>query len=375
MAQNSKDSNGAFSNSRRNGSVKRPPADRILVVLPNWVGDLVLATPALRALRTQFPRAHIAFLVKSPVADVLSGGDWMDEVIHWPAGKSRDKRRQGFLGLASQLRDRKFDWAVLMTNSFRSALLARLAGIKRRIGYDREGRGLLLTDKLLPERADGKFIPVPMTRYYNAIARYLGSRDVPSQLELFTTPDDEAVAERALAAAGVTAGRPIVVVNPGASFGPAKRWLPQRFAEVADQLASRHNAAVFITCGPKEIETAREVARHLRAPATVLDNPVMKLGPLKALVRRASLLVTNDTGPRHFANAFGTPVVTIFGPTDPKWTETDSPTERMLMVKVHCGPCMKRVCPLDHRCMTWVSTEMVLASAEELLKERAVQEV
>lgn len=360
---------------RHNGSAKRPSADRILVVLPNWVGDLVLATPALRAIRTEYPKAHIAFLVKSHLADVLGGGNWMDEVIHWPSGKSRDTRRQGFLGLAGQLRKRNFDWAVLLTNSFRSALLARLAGIKRRIGYDREGRGLLLTDKLLPEKADGKFVPVPMIRYYGAIARYLGSRDVPVRPELFTTPEDEAAAQEVIARAGVAPGQPIVVINPGASFGPAKCWLPERFAEVADRLGEEHGAAVFISCGPREIACAREVSRHLRRPATALDNPVLKLGPLKALIKRASLLVTNDTGPRHFANAFNTPVVTIFGPTDPKWTETETSYERSLMVKVHCGPCMKRTCPLDHRCMTWVSTEMVLASAGELLAERTPQGV
>jgi len=234
---------------------------------------------------------------------------------------------------------------------------------------------LLLTDKLLPEKADGKFVPVPMIRYYGAIARYLGSREVPVRPELFTTAEDESIAQQALTAAGVTPGRPLVVINPGASFGPAKCWLPERFAEVADRLGEAHDAAVFIACGPKEIACAREVARHLRRPATVLDNPVMKLGPLKALIKRANLLVTNDTGPRHFANAFGTPVVTIFGPTDPKWTETDTPRERSLMVKVHCGPCMKRRCPLDHRCMKWISTEMVLASAGELLAERTPQSV
>lgn len=353
-----------------NGAAKRALPERILVVLPNWVGDLVLATPALRALREVHRQAHITFLVKQPLVDVLSGGDWMDEVVVWPSGKNRDRRRQSFVGLAGQLRHRKFDWAVLLTNSFRSALLARLARIRRRIGYDREGRGLLLSDKLIPEKANGKFVPVPMTRYYNAVARYLGCREVPPALELFTTPQDAAAADEAVRSAGVQPGQPIVVVNAGASFGPAKCWLPQRFAEVADRLAEQQHAAVFVACGPKEIDTAHGVAAHMKHKGIVLDQPVMKLGPLKALIRRAALLITNDTGPRHFANAFGTPVVTIFGPTDPKWTETDVATERSLMVKVHCGPCMKRTCPLDHRCMTWVSTEMVLASASELLKER-----
>jgi heptosyltransferase-2 len=157
-------------------------------------------------------------------------------------------------------------------------------------------------------------------------------------------------------------------LNPGASFGPAKCWLPERFAEVGDAMADRHRAAVIISCGPKETDIARAVVGRMRRPATVLDRPVLPLGPNKALIRRASLLVTNDTGPRHFANAFGTPLVTIFGPTDPQWTVTGAAQERQVMVKVDCGPCMKRRCPLDHRCMTQISSQAVLGKAEEVMR-------
>ena len=173
-----------------------------------------LATPVLRAIRCQYPKARIAFLVKSPVADVLSGGDWMDEVIHWPVGKSRDKGRQGFLGLAGELRKRKFDWAVLLTNSFRSALLARLAGVKRRIGYDREGRGLLLTDKLLPEKAGGQV----RARAHDSVLR--GRGPLPGQpgcRPSWNCSPRRKTRRRlqVITAAGVGAHRPIVVVNPG----------------------------------------------------------------------------------------------------------------------------------------------------------------
>jgi heptosyltransferase II len=353
-----------------NGGSNAKPA-RILIVLPNWVGDLVLATPALSALRQHYADQHIAVVVKSHLAPVLSGGEWMNETLFWPSrDPSRPERRRSFLGFAADLRERRFDMAILLANSFRSALLAGLANIKRRVGYDRDGRGLLLTDKLLPQKADGKFIPVSMIRYYNAVARYLGCRECPELPELFTTPQDESAVEKVLAQAGIASGRPIVVINAGASFGPAKCWLPERFAEVADRLAERHNAAVVISCGPREIAVARAVVGRMRRPATVLDNPVMPLGPSKALIRRAALLVTNDTGPRHFANAFGTPVVTIFGPTDPQWTATPAASERSLMVPVDCGPCMKRKCPLDHRCMTRISSDMVLDKADELLVER-----
>jgi len=351
------------------GAAAAGKPSRILIVLPNWVGDLVLATPALRALRGHYADQHITFLLKSHLAPVLSGGDWMNQMMFWPGRDlSRPQRRRSFLGLAAELREQQYDMAILLANSFRSALLARLAGIKRRVGYDRDGRGLLLTDKLLPEKADGEFLPVPMIRYYNATARYLGCRECPELPELFTTAEEESAVDRTLASAGIDPGRPIVVINPGASFGPAKCWLPERFAAVADRLAEQRRAAVMISCGPKEIEVAQAVKSHMRQPATVLDNPVMPLGPSKALIRRAALLVTNDTGPRHFANAFGTPVVTVFGPTDPQWTATPAAMERTLMVPVDCGPCMKRKCPLDHRCMTRISAEMVLAQTEDVFR-------
>lgn len=355
----------------QNGSGQR----RMLVVLPNWVGDLVLATPALKALRTQFADAHITGLLKGHLAEVLSGSDWMDDTVYWPKSRNRQSRRQSFLGLASELRDRNFEYAVLLPNSFRSALLTRLAGIRRRVGYDREGRGLLLTDRLLPHKFDGKYVPVSMIRYYNAIARYLGCRDCPTLPELHTTPEQEQVAAAAIEAAGVGENQPIVVVNPGASFGSAKCWPPEQFAQVADRLASENGAAILIACGPQEVEVAHRVASSMRQKACVLDQPIMRLGPLKALIHRASLLITNDTGPRHFANAFGTPVVTIFGPTDPEWTATEAPNERTLMVSVDCGPCMKRHCPLDHRCMTRVSTDMVLQEAQALLDQRKATKV
>lgn len=342
----------------------------MLIVLPNWVGDLVLATCALRGIRDRFPTTHIAVLVKPALRELLSGNTWADEVVLWPGGKTRPSRRQGFLGLAQELKRMDFDTAVLLTNSFRSALLTRLAGIGRRVGYDREGRGMLLTDRLLADRRNGRYVPVSMVHYYNAIARYLGARDVPTIPELATTPDDEAAADGVRQRFGVRPGRPVVVVNPGASFGSAKCWLPGRFGEVADGLIEQFEAAVFVTCGPQERDIAQAVRDSMRHEAIVLDQPVLGLGALKALVRGADLMITNDTGPRHFAVAFGVPAVTLFGSTDPAWTATSYERETRLMVKVNCGPCMKRVCPLDHRCMRRITSSMVLDAASAMLGGR-----
>ena len=353
-------------------SGQRTPS-RILLILPNWVGDLVLATPSLRVIRERYPDTYMTLLLRGHLEDILSGHHWADEIIRWPAtvkGQSRPKRRQGFLGFAAELREKHYDWAVLLSNSFRAALLARLAGIRCRIGYDRDGRGLLLTDKLLPERYNGKYVPVPMTRYYNAIARYLGCRTCSDRPELYTTPQEEATVDGLFTAASVSEGQRVVVLNPGSSFGPAKRWLTEGFAEVADRLIEEKNAVVFVACGPKETDTARQVADRMRRLCTVLDKPVLPLGPTKALIRRAGLLITNDTGPRHFGNAFGVPTITIFGPTHQQWTVTDSPNERAIQVPVDCGPCMKRKCPLDHRCMSRVTGDMVMEAARELLGGR-----
>jgi len=348
-------------------SVPRP--DKILVVLPNWVGDVVLATPTLRALREGFAGAHIAFLIKPYVRDLLAGSDWADEVIHWRGGRSPRDRRRSFLGQVGDLRRREFDLAVLLTNSFRSALLATLTRAKRRVGYDRDGRGMMLTDRLVAHRVKGKFVPISMVRYYGAVADYLGCRPDWDRIELFTEPAEEAAIDDLFGQHKIQVGRPVVVVNSGAAFGSAKCWPPERFGAVADRLVARYGAQIIVPCGPKELEIIQAIRHEMSEPAVFLDDPILPLGHLKALIRRADLLLTNDTGPRHFATAFGRPVVTVFGPTDPAWTETAYAAERKMSVPVDCGPCMKRRCTTDHRCMTRVSVDDVFAACAELLDE------
>lgn len=349
-----------------------PRPQRLLIVMPKWVGDVVMATPALRAIRDRFSDSRITLLLKKPFAEILAGGDWMDDMTYWPTGRGRSitGRERGFLQLVTQIRQQRYDWAILLTNSARSALLASLAGIRKRIGYDRDGRTCLLTDRLLCARQNGRFTPGPMIDYYNAIAHYLGCRECKGQPELFTTPDDEAAVDALIDRTKIARDQPIIVLNPGAAFGPAKRWLPARFAAVGDALAAEHGAAVFVACGPSEIDTARDVAAHMNQPVMTLTDPVMPLGPLKALIRRASVMITNDTGPRHFANAFSTPVVTIFGPTHQIWSRTASPNERVIQATVDCGPCMQRSCPSDHRCMADIKADDVIALANELMNQK-----
>ena len=345
--------------------------ERLLVVLPSWVGDFVMATPTLGALRRTFPETQITFLARPIMDDLIDGGGWADNVLHWEP-KRRGRRHLAMATLAAQLRRQHFDWAVLLTNSFRSALLARLAGITRRIGYDRDGRGLLLTDRLPVSRVNGQIAVTRMVDYYGKLAEHLGCEPPGDTLRLHSNTANDRTIEQRLAGLGIADRRPLVVVCPGASFGASKLWPPERFAALADVLVERHKAAIVVSCAPGEEEIARRIGGLMKQDNHVLDDPVTTLGEFKSLIRRCDLLVNNDTGPRHVAKAFNVPVVTIFGPTHQGWTDTDYPQERKVAVSVDCGPCQKKVCPLDdpakrHCCMTGVTVEMVAAAADELL--------
>ena len=329
---------------------------------------MVMSTPTLRALRQRYCDAWIALLARPVMRDLIAGANWTDEVIEWEP-KGRGAGRPGLIRLASALRGGRFDWAVLLTNSFRSALLVRLAGIGRRIGYARDGRSLLLTDRLAVERRDGSIKITRMVDYYGRLAEYLGCPLPGDRLELLADPADDQAIEQRFADLGVSNGRPLVVMSPGASFGSSKLWQPDRFAALADCLIDRYGVVLVVSCGPGEEAIAREIAGLMKREGFVLNDPATNLSEFKSLVRRCDLLICNDAGARHVAKAFGKPVVTIFGPTHPGWTDTDYPLERKIMVPVDCGPCQLKKCPLDHRCMTGVTVEMVSAAAAELLKQ------
>ncbi len=348
----------------------------ILVVLPTWVGDFVMATPILRAIRKRFPKARITFLMEPNLHDLVRGGDWMDECLEWPPKERRKPWNREYRKVAAALRARRLDWAVMLPNSARSALIAFMARAKRRIGYNRDGRGFLLTDRVpVKNRVDGKFVPVPMVEHYADLAKAIGCERPSDRLELFTTPDcDESVRQR-LEGVGARGSGPLVVISPGAKYGAAKCWPPDRFACVADRLVEEQGASVVITCGPGEEGIARSIGSAMKQRGLVFDDPRLTLGELKSLVRRCDLLICNDAGPRHFAKAFDVPVVTVFGPTHVEWTATSYAAERIVRIDVDCGPCQKRDCPLGHvKCMTGVTVDAVFGAAIELLSENTTSQ-
>ena len=297
-----------------------------------------MATPALRALREHCPDSRITYLLRQYVRPVIDGAPWHDRLMVVRSRKVRTptvtgakpvRRRRG---LVARLRRRRFDTAVLLPNSFRSALLVSSAGIPRRIGYDRDGRGLLLTDRLLPMRRKGHYVPVSAVDYYLGLARYLGGAGVDRRLQLFTRPEDDARAQAILRGAGVNGDqRPLVVLNPGAATkGKSKLWPADRFAAVADHLVERYQAIVAVSGAPNERPILDSV--HRAAKCRILDLPSLgcDLALLKSVLRRCSLLVTNDTGARHIAVGVGAPVISLFGPTDPRWTVLDYDREQIL---------------------------------------------
>jgi heptosyltransferase-2 len=354
-----------------------PTTQRILVVQPSWVGDAVMATPTLRALREHFPEAHISYLMRRYVKPVYEGMPWADRLITYRTGKTRAKAGKGTFDLAGRLRSGKFDLAILLPNSFKSALICKMAGIDRIIGYERDGRGFLLDDKLLPVKERGKFIPTPIVKYYLGLAHYLGATHRDLKLQLFVTESERRDAQDVLVRCGLDADLdrpatthglpPLIVLNPGAQYGAAKCWLPDYFAQLADRFVEQLGATVMISAAPKERPIVDAVLRQMKHTAIDLSRAGMTLGAMKEIVRRCDLMVTNDTGPRHIAAAFDVPVVTVFGPTHPEWTEIYYAKERQVAVKVFCGPCQKKTCPLDHRCMTRITPGMVFAASMQLL--------
>ncbi len=248
--------------------------------------------------------------------------------------------------------------------------MARLAGIPRRIGYERHGRSTLLTDILHhPLDAEGRRLPSPIIDTYLKLARHLGCPVESIRLELATTPANEEAADRAWSDLRLDGGHRVVCLNTGGAFGPAKNWPTGHFAVLARRLVEESGAAVLVLCGPGERDNARAIVADAACDRVVsLADQELGIGLTKACVRRAALLITTDSGPRHFAAAFGTPVVTLFGPTHIAWTRTHHPLSWHVKHPVPCGPCQRRNCPEGHhKCMRDLTPESVYRIASRVV--------
>jgi heptosyltransferase-2 len=280
-----------------------------------------MCTPVLRALRETLPAARITAICRRGLDELLQGLPFIDA-----CAVCEMKGLFGPQRLAKAIRQVDAEAVLLLPNSFRSAMAARLAKTPIRVGYDRDGRGALLTHKLALEKSDH---PVPLLEYYARLACFaLGVERIDQYLELVTTAEDESAAEKLLA--GVAS--PFVVLNPGANRAD-KRWPAERFAAAADRLAQKRDVSVVISGAPAEMDLLDVVERAAKRPMINIAKRGVTLGALKAVIRRAALLITNDTGPRHIAAAFDTPVVTLLGPTDHRWTALNFARERLLLAE------------------------------------------
>jgi heptosyltransferase-2 len=338
----------------------------IAVFWPNWIGDAVMATPAVRALCAHCRGARLISVLKPYIAGLLEGSPWAAGQIHLDRRGPWSVR---WPSVAWRLRRERVDLAVLFPNSLRPALTAWLGSCRRRVGFVRYGRGMLLTDRLHPNRGSGRRrVPNPVIDDYNRLVEHVGCPPPGYRMELFTTAGDEAAADAVWHQAGFADQPEVVCLNPGAAFGAAKHWPAESFAALARSLVDRRGSGVLVLCGPGERDLARQIVALAGRPGVhALADHSVSLGLTKACVRRCDLLVTTDSGPRHFAAAFGVPVVTLFGPTFIAWTETYYPRAIHLQKQVDCGPCQRRVCPFDHRCMKLLTPEEVYRTAAAML--------
>ena len=345
---------------------------KILIRATNWVGDAIMALPALRAVRKRFPDDEIAIVARPYVADIYRHQEICDQLIPYdPKGQ-----HSGFSGrerLASELRAQKFDVALLLQNAFDAAWLAWRAKIPERIGYARDTRSLLLT-KAVPLPRHGE-IPAHEKFYYLELLRRAGWLDsMPEEafIGLRVPEEKRRSADEFLCKSGVRQGALRIAIGAGASYGSAKCWPPSRFAEVANRLQSEADADVILFGTAAEANVSTAISAEMRRSPIDLTGKTA-ITDLPALLSQCHLFIGNDSGAMHVAAAAGLPIVAVFGPTDPFGTSPVTPRCSIVQQKPYCSPCFLRRCPTDHRCMTAVTADMVEAAARPWLSSIRVQ--
>jgi len=354
---------------------------RLLIRGTNWVGDSILSLPALKRARLEFPQAKITLLVLPWVAGIYEGCTAIDDICLYDR-QGLHCGLSGKLRLIRELRQRRFDAALLFQNAFEGAVLTRLAGIPVRAGYDRDGRGWMLSHKVPVDRRVSK---LHQTYYYlDLLEQLLGRARTAQGLEpkptsqfvaeampditLAVSPERQHAAQARLQSQGVDFNRTVVGVNPGAFYGSAKRWLSERYAAVLDRLIGERQASVVVFGSPNEVAIAEAIQSRMRNQPVILSGRT-ELNELIAMIACCDLFLTNDSGPMHLAAALRVPTLAIFGSTDEIATGPMSQAAVVLNKRVECSPCLLRKCPIDHRCMTRITVEEVAQQAFQMIDE------
>jgi heptosyltransferase-2 len=338
---------------------------KLLIRATNWVGDAIMALPALRAVRSRFPEAKITILARPYVAAIYKNQQVCDSMMF-----VEDTRNT-----VGELRAHKFDAALLLQNAFQAAWFTWRAGIPERIGYARDGRSLLLT-KAVPLPKPGE-IPLHEQYYYLELLRRAGWLDsLPNEsfIKLDVPEENRRRATEFLLSTGVKSGSFRIAVGAGASYGSAKCWPPDRFAELANRLQAKVQADVILFGTPAEAAVSTAIAAGMSHPPIDLTGKT-PISDLPALLSQCHLFIGNDSGAMHVAAAVGLPVVAVFGPTDPHGTAPVTPRCSIVQEKPYCSPCFLRRCPTDHRCMTRITPDAVEAAARQWISSMEVRPV
>lgn len=335
--------------------------ERILIRGTNWIGDAVMTLPAVASVRSAYPGAHLAILAKPPVTEIYRLFSAADEIIPY---ENKYDTPLGVFRLAQALRLKKFDAVILLQNAIEAAIMSRAAGIRVRAGFNADGRGFLLTHAI---RRTGEIFKVHQIDYYLEMVKALGCANVDRalHLEAFISP---ATSREILAKYLPGDSRGIIGLAPGATYGPAKKWLPERFAQTADRLGRDLNAQVVLFGGKTDRETADEVQNNAQTNLVNLAG-ITNLNETIHLISQCRIFISNDSGLMHVAGALNIPTVAVFGSTNP--VTTSPPGEKTILVRkpVPCSPCLKRTCPTDFSCMTSITVDDVVESAYKLIKK------
>ena len=347
---------------------------KVAILLPTWLGDTCMSTPTIRAIRQGMPEIdELCVVGRYAPVEVLSGLPWVDStLIYKPRSKSRTtfSRR----GVVAALKARRFDMMVLLPNSLSAGLIGYLSGAKQRVGFAKDGRTLLLThpiplqDKMVDHRKE------PAIDYYLNIAKHLGCDTSDRRMQLFVSESERELARSLYSKIGFDWGSETVVFNTSSAAAASKLWPVGHASRAAKELASKHGTQVIVHCGPADRERANAIAfgaNHPLVKSMGLEDDI-PIGLSKAIIERASVVVSTDSGPRHMAVAMNKKVISLFGSMDPEITRTYNVPETVLRVPMACQPCGKQTCPLVHtNCMHALTYPMVVnAVAEQLAPPR-----
>lgn len=343
--------------------------ERVFVRAPNWVGDMVMAAAAFARIRQAFPRAHIVCGLRPYLRSIIAGSPYFDDYLEMPKARGLGGPRE-FLRQVRALRQGSFDLAIVLPNSQATGWITRLAGIPRRLGY-KQGRPLTMTHGLRAEKNRGMFsrtgpkrVPTPMPEYYDRLLDLLDIPPAPAGAGLHTNDADRAWIANWLCGKGVGEDDELVLMNAGAAFGPSKLWVEESWVELAGRLKVQGKQPLFLA-GPKEVELVGRIATAAATPAAI--DPVIGLDKLKALIERAALVISTDTGPRHLAVAMHRPTVCLMGPNDRRYTDYALERQVVIQKDLDCVPCQRKVCPLGHQnCMKMITVDEVLAAGAEI---------